>query len=285
MKQSSQRAAHEPSPFSKPVQAFHRSPKLVTEGVARTASIALLVACGVALSTVACSSDSPDSKLIGSGGSSTGSGGSGTDGKTGGSTSNPGTGGNTADASTNTGGSDGSGGYVFDDEPTDQDDSFYPPSFWELGRPPGFPFRGYDKVPDSSNPSGTGEGAVCSVCTDSSDCSAGVCVVQMDTGELFCGADCVTDSDCPSPIEYECVEVDGADSAQCVPRLGSCMEFPPGAKPINPIHPPDDDDTGGSGGSGGDGSGGAGPGGAGGSGDGGMGPGGAGGSGGAGGAP
>lgn len=115
----------------------------------------------------------------------------------------------------------------------------YPPNFIERGRPPGPPERGYTAIDPELSGEGTGE--LCAVCANSADCAEGACVVQMDTGETFCGVSCQSDADCPDPVLQECVEAAGADSAQCVPRLGTCYEFDASAEPLRPIHPPSGD--------------------------------------------
>jgi len=159
--------------------------------------------------------------------------------------------------STGNDGNDGTGGFGFpNDSPNDGNDDgqgptgnpSYQPNFIERGRPPGPPERGYSAVEPEL--SGGGEGEFCAVCADSADCAAGACVVHMDTGETFCAVECTDDLDCADPQTEECVAAEGADSAQCVPRLGTCYEFEPDAEPINPINePPEDTGQGGSAGS------------------------------------
>lgn len=153
---------------------------------------------------------------------------------------------------------DGTGGFGFpndgqNDGQGPMGNPQYQPNFIQRGQPPGPPERGYTAI--EGELAGEGEGELCAVCADSSDCSAGACVVHMDTGETFCGSECWTDIDCPDPQEQECVDVAETTTRQCVPRLGSCYEFDPGAEPINPINePPDDLGEGGSAGSGNSGS-------------------------------
>lgn len=113
----------------------------------------------------------------------------------------------------------------------------YQDNFIELGQPPGPPERGYTAVEPEL--SGSGEGELCALCADSGDCADGACVIHMDTGETFCGAECESDADCPDPQAQECVNASGASTSQCVPRLGTCYEFDPDADPLNPIHQPD----------------------------------------------
>jgi hypothetical protein len=125
----------------------------------------------------------------------------------------------------------------------------YQPNFIDRGQPPGPPERGYTAVEPEL--SGSGEGDVCALCADSGDCAAGACVIHMDTGETFCGAECGDDADCPDPQTQECVRAEGASSSQCVPRLGTCYEFDDDAEPINPINRPDPNLGNGEGGEGG----------------------------------
>src|SRR5690606_37451554 len=153
-----------------------------------------------------------------------------------------------SDGDTDSDGGDGSGtgGFGFPGGPNGQGpmgNPQYQPNFLQRGRPPGPPRRGYTAVEAAL--AGTGEGALCAVCADSSDCALGACVIHMDTGETFCGAECWTDLDCPDPWAQECVDVADATAKQCVPRIGSCYEFEPGAEPLNPINePPADLDPG-----------------------------------------
>lgn len=138
----------------------------------------------------------------------------------------------------------GTGGFGFpNDGPNDGQGPMgnpqYQPNFIQRGQPPGPPERGYTAI--EGDLAGSGEGELCAVCADSGDCAAGACVVHMDTGETFCGAECWTDIDCPDPQAQECVDVDETTTRQCVPRLGTCYEFDPGAEPLNPINEPPDD--------------------------------------------
>jgi hypothetical protein len=140
---------------------------------------------------------------------------------------------------------DGSGGSGFgNDGPSDgpgpnNGNPTYQPNFIERGQPPGPPTRGYTAV--EAELSGDGAGELCALCADSADCAAGACLIHMDTGEMFCAAECESDLDCPDPQAQECVSAEGASQAQCVPRLGTCYEFDADAEPINPINEPPDD--------------------------------------------
>lgn len=144
---------------------------------------------------------------------------------------------------TDSDGGDGTGGFGFPGGPNDGQGPMgnpqYQPNFIQRGRPPGPPQRGYTAIEDEL--AGTGGGELCAVCADSGDCALGACVVHMDTGETFCGAECWTDLDCPDPWAQECVDVAETQTRQCVPRIGSCYEFEPGAAPLNPINEPPDD--------------------------------------------
>ena len=113
----------------------------------------------------------------------------------------------------------------------------YPDTFLDLGRPPGPPERGYAESPSPAG-TGAGQGEVCDRCAGSSDCGAGACVINLDTGEQFCATSCELDADCEDPVTEECVPVDDLGQQQCVPRLGTCYELDPDAVPLNPIRPP-----------------------------------------------
>jgi hypothetical protein len=167
-------------------------------------------------------------------------------------------GGDGADAAGSGASQNGTGGRFFggtgggnNGGPGNQGTPDYQPNFIERGRPPGPPERGYTAV--EADLSGEGAGALCALCADSADCADGACLIQMDTGEMFCAHACDSDADCPDPELQECVTAADAESAQCVPRLGTCYEFDPTAEPINPIHepgyiPPDSPAQGGQGG-------------------------------------
>ena len=83
---------------------------------------------------------------------------------------------------------------------------------------------------DSSRDSGsvsisTGGSALCEPCESDSDCGwwNDLCLTNDDTGQRFCGRDCLQGQGCPDG--YACFVVNDADdSTQCAPVSGSCSE-------------------------------------------------------------
>jgi hypothetical protein len=64
------------------------------------------------------------------------------------------------------------------------------------------------------------DGALCARCENDPECSEGICLVNDDTRERFCGRTCSGGSSCPSG--YICAEINGSELQQCVPQTGSC---------------------------------------------------------------
>jgi hypothetical protein len=65
-----------------------------------------------------------------------------------------------------------------------------------------------------------GDGNICEPCRGDDDCNTGgLCITDRYTKISFCGEPCTDSSDCPTP-EYYCT----ADSGQCRPKKGSCLE-------------------------------------------------------------
>ncbi|RMG10339.1 MAG: hypothetical protein D6729_19655 [Deltaproteobacteria bacterium] len=71
------------------------------------------------------------------------------------------------------------------------------------------------------------DGRLCAPCVDDDDCRQGtsadkLCMVNVGTGETFCGDDCSTS---PCPIGFSCIDVKafGVTHKQCVPTRGTCL--------------------------------------------------------------
>jgi len=72
------------------------------------------------------------------------------------------------------------------------------------------------------------DGRLCASCNDDDDCRQGstakdkLCIVNVPSGEAFCGSDCSTEA---CPLGFSCIDVDafGQTHKQCVPTRGSCL--------------------------------------------------------------